>query len=80
MGQLVNVSGTEDLACTYGPARVYLTAPDHGEPLMVALTYTVPVACERKFMVKVMLPPACKLCLDDGEIFVKVAPVGPPEL
>ncbi len=80
MGQLVKVSGTEDRESTYGPARVYLTDPDHGEPLRVALTYTVPVACERKFMVKVMLPPAGKLCFDDGEIFVMVAPMGPPEL
>ena len=33
MGQLVNVSGTEDLEFTYDPAGLYLTAPDHGVPL-----------------------------------------------
>jgi len=39
----------------------------------------VPVACVEKFMVKLMLPPACRLWLG-GVIPTIVAPLGPPEL
>jgi hypothetical protein len=74
------LSGSEEYDPETGPEIENRAGPDQEEPLYLAVTKSVDDLLETKFNVYLISAPVRSVCDADGEIPLKTAPWGPPEL